>query len=150
MIVIMKSETTYKSIYLLTSGRPQPKYHGLQIISRIRIILSIGSRQTGNYSQNWATRDHYSNQKYVCVCNPGAFEVIHSSRISQSVLIGYLTKDQEVTDIWPISELLNPYINVFFLQTPSRAVWNWWWGICKHTIYHWNIDHLLVYWDTNN
>ncbi len=31
-------------------------------------------------------------------------------------LIGRLTKDQEVTDIWPVSELLNAYINVFFVK----------------------------------
>ena len=29
-------------------------------------------------------------------------------------LIGGLSKDQEVTDIWPVWELLNIYINVFF------------------------------------
>ncbi len=34
-------------------------------------------------------------------------------------LIGRLTKDQEVTDIWSVSELLNAYINVFFV-----AVWS--------------------------
>ena len=31
-------------------------------------------------------------------------------------LIGRLTKDQEVTYIWPVSELLNAYINVFFVK----------------------------------
>ncbi len=31
-------------------------------------------------------------------------------------LIGRLTKDQEVTDIWPVSELLNAYINIFFVK----------------------------------
>ncbi len=31
-------------------------------------------------------------------------------------LIGRLTKDQEVTDIWPVSELHNAYINVFFVK----------------------------------
>ena len=32
------------------------------------------------------------------------------------VLIGRLTKDQEVIDIWLVSELLNAYINVFFVK----------------------------------
>ncbi len=33
-----------------------------------------------------------------------------------TILIGRLTKDQEVTDIWLVSELLNAYINVFFVK----------------------------------
>ncbi len=30
------------------------------------------------------------------------------------ILIGRLTKDQEVTDIWSVWELLSAYVNVFF------------------------------------
>ncbi len=53
------------------------------------------------------------------LCDKWAMEINDDGwglRFRNFKLIGRLTKDQEVTDIWPVSELLNAYINVFFVK----------------------------------